>query len=91
LRLHHRVECLDREHLVADSRTIWSSTRVVWSASIERATRIAIACGVLVDDVDQFQLAAVAGGVELEVLGPDIVGALGSPPLGGASSGIPGQ
>jgi hypothetical protein len=95
LRLDHRVERLDREHLVADpeaerlhervlprgarldeaalgpaeaapvaqgvavisgplsirtssepaprSRTIWSSARVVWSASIERATRIASA------------------------------------------------
>jgi len=39
--------------------------------------------GVLVDDVEQFQHAAVAGGVELEVQGPDMVGALGSQPLGG--------
>jgi hypothetical protein len=39
--------------------------------------------GVLVDDVEQFQRAAVAGGVELEVQGPDTVGALGPQPLGG--------
>jgi hypothetical protein len=39
--------------------------------------------GVLVDDVEQFQRAAVAGGVELEVQGPDMVGALGPQPLGG--------
>jgi hypothetical protein len=41
--------------------------------------------GVLVDDVEQFQRAAVAGGVELEIQGPDMVGALGSHPLGGHS------
>src|SRR5215204_7790222 len=35
------------------------------------------------DDVEQFQRAAVAGGVELEVQGPDMVGALGPQPLGG--------
>jgi hypothetical protein len=66
------------------SPTIWSSTRVVWSASIERATphrqRLA---GVLVDDMEQFQRAAVAGGVELEVQGPDMVGALGSQRVAG--------
>jgi hypothetical protein len=39
--------------------------------------------GVFVDDVEQFQRAAVAGGVELEVQGPDMVGALGPQPLGG--------
>jgi hypothetical protein len=54
------------------SRTIWSSIRVLWSASIERATRIV--AGVFVDDGEQFQRAAVAGGVELEVQGPDMVG-----------------
>jgi hypothetical protein len=63
------------------SRTIWSSIRVLWSASIERATRIV--AGVFVDDGEQFQRAAVAGGVELEVQGPDMVGALGAQPLGG--------
>ena len=34
-------------------------------------------------DVEQFHRAAVAGGVELEVQGSDMVGALGSQPLGG--------
>jgi hypothetical protein len=63
------------------SRTIWSSIRVLWSASIEPATRIV--AGVFVDDAEQFQRAAVAGGVELEVQGPDMVGALGAQPLGG--------
>ena len=68
---------------VPRSRTIWSSTRTAWSASIERATRIAERlAGVLVDDVEQLQRAAVDGGVELEVQRPDVIRALGPQPLG---------
>ena len=46
----------------------------MWSASIKRATRIASASWVLADDVEQFQRAAVAGGVELEVQGQTWLG-----------------
>jgi hypothetical protein len=40
--------------------------------------------GVLVDDVGQLQPPAVGGLVELEVDRPDVVGPLGSQPLGSA-------
>jgi hypothetical protein len=68
---------------VPRSRTIWSSTPTAWSASIEAgdADRERLA-GVLVDDVQQLQGAAVDGCVELEVDRPDVVGSPGPQPRG---------
>jgi hypothetical protein len=54
--------------------------QVISGAGAGHAHREGLA-GVLIDDVGQLQPASISGLVELEVDRPDLVGALGPPPL----------